>query len=128
MERSELEHHETLKASDICGTRVENWEGEDLGLITDVMINKFHGDVAYFVLSYPGVYGRTYPDKRFAVPFESIAMKINGPTVQYILNTTEDFLRRAPGFDQNNWPDFANPQFGSVLKDYYKDISVDIRV
>lgn len=123
-----FEHHQTIKGSDIVGTHVENWEGENLGVITDIMLNKYHGEVAYFVLSYPGEYGVLYPNKRFAVPFESLARKTSPSEVEYILNVTEDFLKSAPGFDLENWPDFADPKFNSVLKDYYKDVSVDIRV
>ena len=119
--------HHALRASTIVGTHVENWEGEKLGLISEIMINKRDGAVAYLVLSYPGEYGVSYPNKRFAVPFDAIAMKTFAHTVEYILNVTEDFLRHAPGFDHHDWPDFANPQFHSVLKDYYKDVSVDIR-
>ncbi len=120
--------HHTIRASTICGTHVENWEGEHLGVISDVMIDKLHGDVAYFVLSYPDNFGPDYLQKRFAVPFESIAMKTSVSDVDYILNVDEDFLRKAPGFDNANWPDFGDEAFRSVLKDYYKDVSVDIRV
>ncbi len=118
----------TLKATDIVGTHVENWDGEHLGVITDIMVNKVDGEIAYLVLSYPGTFGPDYLNKRFAVPFESIAMKTIVSDVDYILNVDEEFLRKAPGFDKEDWPDFANPQFNSVLKDYYKDVSVDIRV
>lgn len=120
--------NQTIRATDMVGTQVENWEAEHLGEITDVMVNKFDGRVAYLVLSYPGTHGPEWLNKRFAVPFESIAMKPVGHEVEYILNVDEDFLRAAPGFDKDDWPDFANPQFNSVLKDYYKDVSVDIRV
>lgn len=121
---------QTVKATDVIRTHVTNWEGEHLGVIENVMINKFHGEVAYLVLSYPGEYGRQYPNKRFAVPFDAIARKVapNGLEVDYILNVDEDFLRVAPGFDDADWPDFADERFNSVLKDYYKDVSVDIRV
>ena len=118
----------TVKASTIVGTHVENWEGEHLGIIEEVMINKDHGDVAYLVLSYPGTYGPEYLNKHFAVPFDSIAMRKLPGNVDYILNVNEDFLRRAPGFDKTDWPDFADAKFNSVLKDYYKDVSVDIMV
>lgn len=119
---------QTVKATTIIGTPVENWEGQHLGVISEVMVNKMHGQVAYLVLSYPGEYGPEWLKKRFAVPFESIAMKPVGHEVEYILNTTEEFLRAAPGFDDDAWPDFADEKFHSVLKDYYKDISVDLRV
>jgi len=119
---------QTVKASTIVGTHVENWDGEHLGVISEVMINKMHGEVAYLVLSYPGEYGPEWLNKRFAVPFESIAMKPVGYEVEYILNVDEDFLRKAPGFPIEQWPDFADEKFNSVLTDYYKDVSVDLRV
>ena len=123
----ENEHHQTIRASDIVGTHVENWDGENLGVISEVMVNKYHGEIAYYVLSYPGEYGILYPNKRFAVPFEALARKLNGAEVEYILNVDEAFLRKAPGLDNTDWPDFADPKFNSVLKDYYKDVSLDIR-
>lgn len=118
----------TIRASIIVGTHVLNWEGESLGRISDIMINKLHGDVAYLVLSYPDTWGPDYLKKRFAVPFDAIAMKEIADGVDYILNVDETFLRRAPGFEDDAWPDFADEQFRSILKDYYKDVSLDIRV
>ena len=117
-----------VRASTITGTHVENWEGENLGNITDIMIDKRDGIVSYLVLSYPGDYGIRFPNKRFAVPFESFAMKKSKGKIEYILNVDQAFLEKSPGFDVNNWPDFADPKFITVLKDYYKDISVDTRV
>lgn len=118
--------HRAVKASDIVGTHVSNWDGEHLGLITEVMIDKMHGEVAYLVLSYPGTWGPDYLNKHFAVPYESIAMKHVMADVEYILNVDEAFLRKAPGFDKADWPDFADEKFTSVLKDYYKDVKLDL--
>lgn len=120
---------QTLAATKVVGTHVENWDGENLGVITDIMINKYHGEVAYLVLSYPGEYGQRFPDKRFAVPFESIArQKKPDGTCEYIINVEPEFLQQAPGFESNDSPDFADERFTSVIKDFYKDVSVDIRV
>lgn len=118
----------TVKASDVCGTQVENWEGENLGTITDIMIDKRDGDIAYLVLSYPGDYGRQWPNKRFAVPFDAIAMKEIPTGVDYILNVDQQFLEQSPGFDARDWPDFADERFTSVIKDYYKEVSVNLMV
>ena len=127
MTGNDNEHHQTIRASDIVGTHVENWDGENLGVISEVMVNKYHGEIAYYVLSYPGEYGILYPNKRFAVPFAALARKIDLKNeVEYILNVDEEFLRKAPGFDNTDWPDFADPKFHSILKDYYKDVSLDI--
>jgi len=118
---------QTLAATKIVGTHVENWEGENLGTITDVMINKYHGEVAYLVLSYPGDYGVQYPNKRFAIPFESIARrKLPDGTCEYLLNVEPEFLEALPGFNRDAMPDFADERFTSVLKDFYKDVRVDI--
>lgn len=120
---------QTLAATKVVGTHVENWEGENLGAISEIMINKYHGEVAYLVLSYPGDYGQRFPQKRFAVPFESIArQKKPDGTCEYILNVEPEFLEAAPGFNVNDSPDFADDRFTSVIKDFYKDVSVDIRV
>jgi sporulation protein YlmC with PRC-barrel domain len=116
----------TVKASNVCGTHVENWEGENLGIITDIMIDKRDGRITYLVLSYPGDYGRLWPNKRFAVPFEAIAMRESKVPVEYILNVDQAFLEKSPGFDIDNWPDFANPAFISVIKDYYRDVSLNV--
>lgn len=118
----------TVRATTMIGTKVENWDGEDLGKIEDVVIDKLHGDVQYLILEYPGTYGPEWLQKRFAVPFESITMKRVQGDVEYVLNVDEAFLKKAPGFDCNDRPDFADTRFSSVLKDYYKDVSIDIRV
>ena len=123
------EHHITVRATTIIGTKVENWDGEDLGKIEDVVIDKLHGDVQYLILEYPGTYGPEWLQKRFAVPFESLGMRrVAGGEVEYILNVDESFLKKAPGFDCDDRPDFADPSFTSVLKDYYKEVKVDMRV
>lgn len=119
----------TVSAAAIIGTHVENWEGENLGNITDIMLEKQEGDIAYLVLSYPGDYGRRYPNKRFAVPFEAIARKImDGSRAEYVIDVDQQFLENAPGYDVSNPPDFADERFTNILKDYYKNVSVDIRV
>ncbi len=117
----------TVGSTSIIGTHVENWDGENLGVIEEVMIDKNYGEVSYLVLAYPGRFGPRYHNKRFAIPFNAIAMKqITPREVEYILNVDEAFLKRAPGFDKHNWPDFADKTFKSTLADFYKDVSVDV--
>lgn len=41
--------------------------------ISGVMLKKYSGELSYLEISYPGEYALRFPDKRFAVPFESIA-------------------------------------------------------
>ena len=120
---------QTVQATKIIGTLVRNWQGEELGTITEIMIHKFEGTIAYLVLSYVGDFGLLNPTKRFAVPFEAIARKRAADgTFEYILNVDRAFLERFPGFDEENWPDFADERFITLLSEFYKDVHVDVSV
>ena len=100
-----------LSASSISGTltgnQVVNPAGEDIGHVKDLMIDLQHGRVAYAVLSFGGVFG--FGDKLFAVPFEALAL--DTAKERFTLDVSKDTLERAKGFDQNDWPDFADPMF-----------------
>lgn len=120
---------QTLAATKVVGTHVENWDGENLGIISDVMFSKYTGELSYLELSYPGEYGQRFPHKRFAVPFEAIArQKKPDGTCEYIIDVQPEFLQQAPGYSKHDSPDFADERFTQVIKDFYKNVSVDIRV
>src|SRR5262245_13131578 len=48
---------------------------------------------------------------------------------QFILNVDRSVLENAPGFDKDNWPDIADPQFGTNVyrhygyKPYWEDVA-----
>ena len=46
-----------ISASKVNGTNVYNTEGDSLGSIYDVMIDKLSGQVAYAVMSFGGILG-----------------------------------------------------------------------
>lgn len=119
-----------ISSNSINGTEVQDFEGNQIGTIEDVMINCVTGDVQYLVLSFGGLFGTTINDKRFAVPFNAITIKeIDDPVnmikiskkVIYQLNITKEFLENASGFDKDNYPDFADENFISNLEAYYKN-------
>lgn len=108
-----------LSSSSITGTDVKNLAGENLGNIKDLMIDTDSGEVKYAVLSFGGFLG--LGDKYFAVPWKSFS--IDRKSEDFVLNVSEDRLKDAPGFDKDNWPNFANPYFDTVSK-YYGHVSV----
>lgn len=61
-----------LSSSSIVGDDVRNTSGDDLGTITDLMIDLTDGAVRYAVLSFGGVLGMG--DKLFAVPFGAFTL------------------------------------------------------
>jgi sporulation protein YlmC with PRC-barrel domain len=114
-----------LSSSTICSDHVKNSAGEDLGKIEDLMIDLDSGRIAYAVLSFGGFL--KMGNKLFAVPWE--ALKADTVNKQFILNVDKALLENAPGFDKDNWPDMADPTFGSNLyrhygyKPYWEDVA-----
>ena len=104
-----------LPASTIEGTAVQNAAGEDLGEINEIMIDLDQGRIAYAVLSFGGFLG--LENKLFAIPWE--ALKIGSAGDVFILNVPREKLEHAPGFDQDQWPDWADPSWGETIHTYY---------
>jgi len=104
-----------LSASTISGDAVVNREGESLGKVEDVMIDLNGNRVAYAVLSFGGFLGMG--NKLFAVPFESL--ELDGPNKRFILDVPKDSLENAPGFDKDNWPNFADKTWAGTIYSHY---------
>jgi sporulation protein YlmC with PRC-barrel domain len=104
-----------LSSSTISSDHVKNAAGEDLGKIEDLMIDLESGRVAYAVLSFGGFL--KMGNKLFAIPWQ--ALKADTVNKQFILNVDKTVLENATGFDKDNWPDMADPTFGSNLYRHY---------
>lgn len=104
-----------LAAGTLNGDRVTNQANEDLGKIEDIMVDLESGRVAYAVLSFGGFLGMG--DKLFAIPWRSFELDMDRH--EFILNVPKSTLENAPGFDKDNWPDFADETFGSEVHSHY---------
>jgi sporulation protein YlmC with PRC-barrel domain len=104
-----------LRTKDINGDRVRNAAGEDLGKIEELVIDVNTGRVAYAVLSFGGIL--KMGNKLFAIPWQ--ALGIDSENKQFILNVDKTRLENATGFDKDNWPDMANPTFGTTVYQHY---------
>lgn len=105
-----------LSASTLNGNSVKNEQGEDLGQIEDMMIDVASGRIEYAVLSFGGFLG--IGDKYFAVPYNQLSVDQSNKCM--VLNVPKDRLNGAPGFDKDNWPNFADESFQTSISDYYK--------
>ncbi|WP_054848631.1 PRC-barrel domain-containing protein [Methanoculleus chikugoensis] len=66
-----------MRAHDIRDVKVRNPEGENLGDISDVAIDRDSGCIAYAVLSYGGILG--FGEKHFAIPpWEAVRTRPGG--------------------------------------------------
>ena len=105
-----------LSADSLAGDSVVNLDGEDMGHIKDLMIDVYHGTVAYAVVSFGGFLG--LGDKLFAIPFG--ALTIDQKNKRFILDLDRDRLEKAPGFDKNEWPDMSLTDYRNDLYEYYQ--------
>ena len=108
-------YRRVLSAGTLAGDRVRNAAGDDLGKIEEIMIDIPSGRVAYAVLSFGGFLGMG--NKLFAVPWN--ALTVDEDEHQFVLNVDKQVLENAPGFDKDNWPDMADPNWGSEIHSHY---------
>jgi sporulation protein YlmC with PRC-barrel domain len=104
-----------MAADTLEGDKVVNAAGEDLGEITDIMIDVPSGRVAYAVLSFGGFLGMG--DKLFAIPWQ--ALQLDPENKCFILDVDRERLRSAPGFDKDHWPSMADQRWATDIHSYY---------
>ena len=104
-----------LSAATLQGDSVYNLEGDNLGKIDEIMIDVEEGVVAYAVLSFGGFLG--LGDKLFAIPWASLT--VDEENKRFILNVEKEKLKKAEGFDKNNWPDMSNPSWRDRNYSFY---------
>lgn len=104
-----------MSAGSLTGNDVYNMQDEDLGDVKELMIDMRTGKVTYAVLSFGGFLGMG--EKLFAVPWA--ALKLDTKNKRFTLDVSGERLESAPGFDNDNWPDMANPEWASGIHTYY---------
>jgi sporulation protein YlmC with PRC-barrel domain len=114
----------TARVSDLLSLAVYGTENEKLGKIEDIVVDPASGKISYAVLSFGGILGMG--DKYFAVPWNDVRVFFKGATsagtqkeVYCTLDVSKEALKNAPGFDKNQWPNFADPTFASDVQKFY---------
>ncbi|WED43695.1 PRC-barrel domain-containing protein [Legionella cardiaca] len=105
-----------VKASEVTGVYVKNMNGENLGTINELVIDKAFGKVNYLVLEFGGILG--FGNKFFALPWH--LFKYDKTADCFLIDIDKEHLKNAPGFDKDNWPDFAAPDFATKIHKYYE--------
>ncbi|TWT38034.1 PRC-barrel domain protein [Posidoniimonas corsicana] len=111
-----LTNRRTLSAGTLIGDNVNNRAGENVGSVKEIMLDVDSGRIAYVVVSVGGFLG--IGDKLFAVPWN--AMEIDTEHHALVLDVSKEKLENAPGFDQDDWPDMADPTYGKSVHDFYQ--------
>ncbi|MEX1232436.1 MAG: PRC-barrel domain-containing protein [Planctomycetaceae bacterium] len=109
-----------VRASQLIGMNIVNFEGESLGEVNDLVIDAQNGRIRYAAVEYGGFLG--LGDKLFAVPFEAFEVRPeedDPDDMLLVLNVNQETLEGATGFDDEHWPNFADPKFTSEIDKRY---------
>ena len=90
-------------------------QGEKLGSIKEIMLDVENGIVSYAVMSFGGFL--SIGEKLFAVPWS--ALTIDRENKCFVMDTNEERLQQAPGFDEDNWPNMADPAWEQTIHAHY---------
>src|SRR5262245_53340027 len=108
----------TVQVSKLVGTKVKSSQGEEIGTIKDVVIDRSSGCMAYTVLSTGGGGGRVAAEgKLVAVPWA-----VYSPSSDVsVLTTTVDRERiyNAPVFDYARIDEYSRPDYITNVYSYY---------
>ncbi len=113
----QAERGPAMRASDLTGIEVRNEQNEDLGEIDDLVIDLETGQVRYAALSVGGVLG--IGDDLYAIPWNAFRLRAVDGDHHLVLNVTSQKFENAPGFDKDNWPNMADPQWQMTNDRFY---------
>ena len=109
------ETYDLISADKVEGTTVYNAEGDNLGSVHDIMIDKRSGRVAFVVVSFGGFLG--IGEKYHPLPWN--VLTYDEDKKGYNVDMQEDFLRKAPMYTMDQLDEFQARNYGRDVFDYY---------
>ncbi|WP_321795510.1 MULTISPECIES: PRC-barrel domain-containing protein [unclassified Burkholderia] len=106
---------DVMAASTLEDDRVLTLDGDDIGKITNIMLDIRSGRIAYAVVSSGGLLG--IGDKLLAVPWNVLTLDAGRRC--FVLPVSTERVRDAPGFEKDRWPTMADPAWAEGLHAYY---------
>ena len=113
----------SFRTSKLVGLNVRNGQGDVLGTVNDLVLDVRTGKISYVALSVGGVLG--VGDKLFAVPYSELKFDHGNDELYFVLDVPKEKLETAPGFNQSNWPNFADPHWSERIDKYYREAHKD---
>jgi len=108
-----------IRASQLMNVAVYNNAEEQVGTISDIVLDKHSGQVRYAAVSTGGFLG--LGDALHAIPFKALKTSVHDGDEVFILNVDSDHLSNAKGFDQDNWPNMADRNWQQTNDRQYGD-------
>jgi hypothetical protein len=104
-----------IGADKVAGTSVYNAEGETLGSIHDIMIDKHSGRVAYAVMSFGGFLG--LGSDYHPLPWS--ALTYDPERGGYVVHLTREQLEGGPRYGKEEEPHWGDRDYEKRVHDYY---------
>jgi hypothetical protein len=104
-----------IAASKVEGTSVYNRQGESLGSVYDLMIDKRSGKVAYAVMSFGGFLGMG--QSYHPLPWD--VLDYDERQGGYVVDVDKERLQNAPSYRVTDSPDWSDRKYGRHIDDYY---------
>lgn len=112
------------RESDLMSLAVYGSANDKLGKVENLVVDPVSGKTRYAVLSFGGILGMG--NKYFAVPWNDLKVFYKGTTsagtqkeVYATADISKESLKKAPSFDKDHWPDFADTNFVIDLEKFY---------
>jgi hypothetical protein len=104
-----------ISSNKVVGTAVYNLQGEHLGSIYGLMMDKFSGCVAYAVMSF----GRFLGMGENYHPLLWRMLNYDPRQGGYVVDLDRRKIESAPSYTLNNMPDWSDKNYGHRLDRYY---------
>lgn len=105
-----------INAEKVNGTSVYNLQGEKLGTVEDIMIDKVSGKAIYAVMSFGGFLG--IGERYHPLPWSMLRYDVERGG--YVVPLDKNTLAEAPNYRMDEAPDYADREWGERLHKYYQ--------
>ena len=112
------ETHELISSDKVEGTAVYDRNGNKLGTVSNVMLDKRSGQVAYAVLSFGGFLGMG--SSYHPLPWNQLTYDSNQGG--YVVDLTKEQLEGAPAYSASNEARWDDPKYGRQIDEYYASV------
>jgi hypothetical protein len=109
------ESNSLIGADKVQGTPVYSAEGDHLGEIHEIMIDKLSGNVAYAVMSFGGFLGMG--EKYHPLPWSALDYETDAGG--YVVNLSREQLEGGPSYEREATPRWGDRDYETKLHDYY---------
>jgi sporulation protein YlmC with PRC-barrel domain len=110
-----VETSRLISSTKVHGTAVYSREGERLGTINSVMIDKRSGQVEYVVVGFGGLFG--LGGEHHPLPWQVLTYE---PTRRgYVAHLSKEALGKAPSYTDDEEETLYDPAFERALYSYY---------